>query len=461
MKSQRISLIALAIAGTFSGVAHADPAGITLYGVLDAGVATVQHQGNFSDSAASTVNIFSPAKATAIGVNTGSPVNGVVNGGIQDSRWGIRGTEDLGDGLKAVFTLESGINLPTGQLNNNDAAVTAAGTTNAANSSLGGQLFNRQAWVGLKSDTLGQLTLGRQYMPIYDVLTNYDNVQFAQNFSPLSFSGGLGGGIGVSEDMREDNSLKYVNRIGAFNFEGLYKFGGIDGHNGARSDYAFNLGYEDNGFGVQAVYERLFDAIKGGSAQATFESSAATPFTGITGVNTLKAQVFNSVGYMVAAKYNFAALGASALTARAGFSKYDLTNGDLSTSQMGVTTLNGNTIGNGTTSNTVLGNGVTASTRLYWLGGDYGITSKDNLGLSYYHVASDPASSSATAANDAGQAGYTARYYAALYDHSYSKRTDVYAGVTFAQFSGFSSSLVAGNAYSTNKIIMLGMRTKF
>src|SRR5690606_21557206 len=60
------------------------------------------------------------------------------------SAWGLRGSENLGDGLTAVFTLESGFNPGTGASNQ------------------GGRLFGRQAFVGLKGDW-GQVAFGRQY----------------------------------------------------------------------------------------------------------------------------------------------------------------------------------------------------------------------------------------------------------------------------------------------------------
>jgi len=484
MKTQRIAMLALAVAGTLSGAAFADPEGVTLYGVLDAGVGSVQHQGNTGDGFASTVNAFSPIKSTSLA--TGSAVNGVFNGGIQDSRWGLRGTEDLANGTKAIFAVESGINLPTGQLNNNDYAVAAGGTTNAANSSLSGQLFNRQAWIGLQDDDYGRLTLGRQYMPIYDILSRYDNVQFGQLLSPLSFSGGLGGGVGISEDMREDNSLKYSNTINGVNFGGLYRFGGISGHTGARSDYALNLGYEQGAFGIQAAYERVYDGIKASSAATTLPGNigtltAAASATscgatttavevggkfycpGLTTIvsNGINAQVYNSTGYMIALKYKFDEL---ALTLRGGFSEYQLSNGDLSTSQMGLASLYGNTIANATTSNQVLKAGTTASTHIEWFGGDYQLNAANNLSVGLYNVVSSADAGYGKTSGDSGQAQYTARYYSFLYDHNLSKRTDLYAAAMIAQFSDFGPTLEASSTtpgFTTNHLLMVGMRTKF
>src|SRR5205807_2074127 len=60
------------------------------------------------------------------------------------SRWGVKGSEDLGGGLKAIFRLESEFVVQTGEMDTP------------------GVLFNRDSWVGLESASLGKLTFGRQ-----------------------------------------------------------------------------------------------------------------------------------------------------------------------------------------------------------------------------------------------------------------------------------------------------------
>ncbi len=99
-------------------------------------------------------------------------------------------------------------------------------TTVSSNSSLDGQLFNRQAFVGLSSTQYGSIAFGRNYNFIYDVVTNYDPVLQAQTFSALGSSNTIGGGGGISEDTRVDNSIKYKINVSGVNFGALYKFGG-------------------------------------------------------------------------------------------------------------------------------------------------------------------------------------------------------------------------------------------
>jgi outer membrane protein OmpU len=108
--------VALALAGV-SGASHAQSS-VTLYGVIDAGLTWVNNTG-------------------------GAHVVKFDDGISYGNRFGIKGTEDLGGGLQAVFVLENGFHLGNGQLG------------------FGSTLFGRQAYVGLKNQW-GTLSLGNQ-----------------------------------------------------------------------------------------------------------------------------------------------------------------------------------------------------------------------------------------------------------------------------------------------------------
>lgn len=110
------TLLAAALLAGFAGVAHAQSS-VTLYGLVDAGFVNEKIEGQKSR-------------------------NAIDSGLGGQSRWGIRGSEDLGNGLKAIFTLESGYTVEDGQ-------------------STQGRLFGRYSFVGLESATAGRLTLGR------------------------------------------------------------------------------------------------------------------------------------------------------------------------------------------------------------------------------------------------------------------------------------------------------------
>jgi len=417
-----------------------------LYGILDTAVGTVSNQYGIDPTFPASVNPYSTTKAA-------TSTTGMFNGGIQDSRWGLKGSEDLGGGMKANFQLESGFNLPTGQLNNGAAALIAAsgnGATsgtppvtkaqdtlnNAANTSLNGQLFNRTAWVGLSDSKLGEIRVGKTYNFIYDTVVAFDPVQAAQLFSPLGFSGGLGGGGGVSEKTRLDNSVTYKNKIGPVTVGAQYQFGtGINGSNTIGSSYGFLLGYEAGPFAIQANYYNATDALKAGLSLTAGD---------VTLTN------YNSSTYMIAAKYDVT----SQATVKAGFESITLsTPSDQLTAAM-VPSYYGYTVGglaNSTYTNAIHNSPTSDGnlvTNVYWLGGDYKITSALNLAVGYYYQ--DVQAYGATKAGNVSS-------YSGLLDYNFSKRTDVYAGISYSTYGGDGYSAYQQN----NSIYAVGIRHKF
>jgi len=461
-------IIGVSIAMLFAANAFAQStngSSVELYGVLDVAMGTENHSLSIDPNFPASVNPISPTK---LAVNNSA--TGLFNGGISDSRFGIRGTEDLGGGLKAIFTLESGFNLPTGNLNNgalslaNNRSATAG--TASANTSLNGQLFSRQAFVGLEDSSLGKLTVGRNYASFYDIVVAYDPVQAAQLFSPLGFSGGYGGGAGVSENTRQDNSVKYSNKFGDFNFGAMYKFGGVAGNSSAESGYSFTGGYNADGFGIQAAYQAYTDAIKAGN-------SAIQGDVNVTNYNT--------TGYMVAAKYAF-----GDATIKAGYESYTLKAPSDTLASLGVNTYYGFPIGNpasaaiaATATTKAVGavspdfGAADQKTNIIWVGGDYNFTPAFNLAVGFYDInpkaSADYTGLTAGAPNKVTNATTGVAYstqadgniyaYSLLADYHFTKRTDVYAGLMYSQAKGDNYSALLYN--TSNYIYAVGMRTKF
>ena len=123
MKIQSLALAALVGA---AGAAQAQSA-VSLYALIDLNVTRYKAGGKAGGDTQTVMN------------------DGTVNG-LNGSRWGVRGTEDLGGGLKAGVVLEGGVLADTGSL------------------AQGGRGFGRQAFVSLSSTNLGELRLGRQYI---------------------------------------------------------------------------------------------------------------------------------------------------------------------------------------------------------------------------------------------------------------------------------------------------------
>ena len=170
------TLIAMAALGAMAGVAHAQSS-VTLYGLVDAYIGQTSRQ----------------VDSTIVASRVAKLKQNVVNGsGQNNSRWGMRGTEDLGGGMKALFVLEGGFQPDTGAF--------------ATISNQGGGLFGRQAWVGLSSG-FGTVGLGRQY-PAYDDLRGATNMIYDSNFATTAAVWGTG----VQDyQNRSSNSIKYTS----------------------------------------------------------------------------------------------------------------------------------------------------------------------------------------------------------------------------------------------------------
>ena len=131
------SVVALAVLGAFTGLASAQSS-VTLYGRIDQNLTNVDPgskgvAGNSSNT------------------NKGDSVTKINDGGVNGlgaSRFGMRGVEDMGDGVKAYFKLESGITVDNG--------VDGGATQTSSNS-----MFNREAYVGVGSTTWGDVRFGR------------------------------------------------------------------------------------------------------------------------------------------------------------------------------------------------------------------------------------------------------------------------------------------------------------
>jgi len=119
------SLLALAALGAFAGGASAQSS-VTLYGVLDAGITRES--------------------------TSGQHWTGLASSQLANDRLGFKGTEDLGGGLSANFDLEGNFHVGNG-----------TGTGGSG----GGFSFDRGAWLGLASKTLGEVRLGRDYSPMF------------------------------------------------------------------------------------------------------------------------------------------------------------------------------------------------------------------------------------------------------------------------------------------------------
>jgi predicted porin len=145
----RLSL-AIIVTSLIAAPVHAQSS-ITVYGLID-----------------QALEWSNPTK-NAANEQRGSSGWRVVNGVSNGSRFGIRGSEDLGGGLKAIFAIETRFDADTGEITGGRAR--PADPADPASGKL--KFWNAQSWVGLDSQW-GRLTAGRQYVPLFSGLANLD-----------------------------------------------------------------------------------------------------------------------------------------------------------------------------------------------------------------------------------------------------------------------------------------------
>ncbi|HEM7902232.1 porin [Burkholderia ambifaria] len=181
-----------ALIGALSGAAHAQSS-VTLFGRIGGGVRWVN------------------------GLSGGSQV-GFNNNIIAGNGFGLRGKEDLGGGLKALFVLDGAFNSGTG-------AVKTAGT-----------LFSQAAYIGLSGD-FGRVTLGRQFNAAEDLGIALDPLG-GRGQSLAVEPGVLFDGNFFTLDSRFNNTIKYLGQVGGLRFGANYSPGGVAGSSHAGTSYS-------------------------------------------------------------------------------------------------------------------------------------------------------------------------------------------------------------------------------
>lgn len=184
------------------------------------------------------------------------------SGVARNDRWGFRGVEDLGGGYRAIFRLENGFSITNGTLGQ------------------GGLEFGRQAFVGLASDRLGTITLGRQYDFMTTNLTSFS----AGTLIPSVFAFHLGDYDRLGGE-RIDNAVKYVSpSLAGLQFGALYAFGGQAGNFSRNSAAGFGAAFAQGPLRLAAAYTAIHNY------QAVFGIGTpvlGTPLSGSGALGTL------------------------------------------------------------------------------------------------------------------------------------------------------------------------------
>lgn len=215
-KNLLIALLGLGIASPVLAQGN-----VTIYGLLDMGVSYVSNQ-------------------------NGSGVTRVDGGVYTPSLLGVRGTEELGGGMQALFVLETQL------------AIDVGGTIPPT--------FWRQSYVGLSVPRFGKLTFGTQFDFMWDNIApslndpavlagglhNFSGGPFAKLGIPKNITGGLD--WDRTAGTRAANTAKYQSPdIGGFTFGALYGF------DEKQADRTISLGakYQSGSSGIGAAYTEV------------------------------------------------------------------------------------------------------------------------------------------------------------------------------------------------------------
>ncbi|CAN0625224.1 general bacterial porin, GBP family [Burkholderia multivorans] len=381
------------VGGFGADAAHAQSS-VTLYGLIDTSITYANNQ--------RTRGAGSP----------GSSSWSMTNGALNASRWGLKGSEDLGGGLSAIFTLENGFSAPTGAL-----------------SQKGVDMFGRQAWVGLKSKEDGSLTFGRQYDLILDFVT------------PLEPSGpGWGGNLAVhpydnddsNRNIRINNSVKYTSpTYRGLTFGAMYAFSNTAGQFGNNAAWSAGLSYANGPFKLGAGYlkiNRNANLANANGAVSTTDGSAT-----ITGGSE---QI-----WAIAGRYAF---GPHSVGLAWSHSATDGVTGVLQGSS--ITPLKGNSL--------IFDN--------FTIDGHYAVTRALSLSAAYTYTM-------ARFDSKTGQTRPKWNQVVAQADYAFSKRTDAYLEGVYESVSGgngtpaFDASIwtLPPSANSNQIVVALGLRHRF
>lgn len=364
--------IALAIVAT---QAHAADA-VTVYGIVDAGYQYLSVKGQGSSS-------------------------GLLSGGQSASRWGLKGSHDLGNGYQTNFQLENGFDTVNGTASQN------------------GRLFGRAAWVGLSGE-FGELRAGRQTLAATD---------YTGAFSPFGTSFKTAGGgqsINSNTTPRADNTLKYLTpRYG--NLQGAISYS-FDADLAQNTDGLKNAGF-------RGYTDRVLSAV-GQYRSSTWRLIAYYQATWL-GDETSSGGVHQDVSPREYGLGGTVKLGI--VTLHGGFAQHK------------DAYINGAPPGNYGQATTFKGGIVN--------GYSLGVSSDVGVGTVLAQIQiSDPNSS--VRQND--QSAHTQKIYSLGYTYPFSKRTNVYAYASYLDDAWFDNATTGVSASQWNaKQVVMGMRHLF
>jgi predicted porin len=254
--------------------------GICVYGNFDMGIGYQSHGSPFTTQAGG------PLQYMVEGASNG-PYFGVAANQFSTSFIGLRGKQEIGDNLYAVFNLQTLFNPATGQnanqlgtiVQNNglgQAPQLGSWGNSFGDSSKAGGMFNNVAYFGVSSPTYGTFTMGRQSALSSDLVVNYDALSGSNAWSLITFEGATGGG-GDTEDRIYDNSYEYRLNVGPVRLAAIAQLRN-GGNSGTNNAFEGDIGFDYMGLSMDFVGGKIFDAV---SVPGTLSSSQMQQLTNV------------------------------------------------------------------------------------------------------------------------------------------------------------------------------------
>jgi general bacterial porin, GBP family len=416
-----------------AGAARAAETSFEIYTVLDDSVAHIDHSLPTSD-----VHTFGFNSYNVPGEDQPSRW-AVVSGAEQMSRYGLQGSETFSNGFSGFFRLEGAVNSASGQIANNGRSVLNNAndlSTISSASAINGQAFSRAQYVGIAYPLFGSIQIGRTVAFSTEQVSEFDPLHASGLYSPIGYSGTIGGGLGITENSRLDNSIRYENKIGGVSLGVQYKIGETD------SSEAADVG---------SVLEGMAAYREGPlSVEAAISKARNTPalsyklFTNDVGL-----RVSDSFGFMLTGKYDVT----SRIAISAGFEHTDQTvpSGSNDWSSQ-ITSYYNMPIAGLVTAKAFASTWGNAPIRTVWVGAGYRVTDALTVSAGYYNV-----DNIANSHNDQ----YTIQQFGIIPSYALNERFDVYGGLLIAHYSGayltqFNPIAVA----SSNVLYGIGVRAK-
>jgi predicted porin len=422
--------------------------GVCLYGDIDVGLAYVNHGAPVSALAGAPLDYL-------VSKNGGGSYFGAAANMLSTSFIGLRGKQEIADGLYGVFNLQTLFNPISGNNANGPGSVAQnnglllAQQNSYGDSSKAGQMFNNAAYAGVSSPIWGTVTYGRQSALTSDLIVNYDPLSGSNAWSVITFQGANGGG-GDTQNRILDNSFEYRVNIGPVRLAAETQIRN-GGNSGTGNAFQGNIGVDYMGFSFDFVGGKIYDAVSAaplspGQVFGAPGAASLNNFSGPIGLGPVAATISDNTVFQVAGRYT---IGPVKLFAGYENVHYANPNNPLAAGAFiegGYTVFAPNNTN--FTSNKVL--------QTFWIGARYAATRDLDLTVAYYHEDQNSfinaANPTGTCSNvSASSCSGTLDAISFVADWRFARHMDLFAGVMWSQVqnglaNGFLQTNPTGNA---------------